>query len=123
MCVYTDSCTVSLLVTHVFVTVYRQGEYWKTSRRSLSSKLMKPNSVVEYLADVNAVTAEFIDRLRLLKAQRQDGASVGELTFEINKYTMEGKGRSQWKTTVSDSLKAKSHIYVEGTIYNIYTCI
>ncbi|PVD20886.1 hypothetical protein C0Q70_19049 [Pomacea canaliculata] len=70
-----------------------QGEYWKTSRRSLSSKLMKPNSVVEYLADVNAVTAEFIDRLRLLKAQRQDGASVGELTFEINKYTMEVVGR------------------------------
>lgn len=84
---------------------------------------MKPNSVVEYLADVNAVTAEFIDRLRLLKAQRQDGASVGELTFEINKYTMEGKGRSQWKITVSDSLKAKSHIYVEGTIYNIYMYI
>ena len=70
---------------------FRQGEYWKTSRRTLNPRLMKPQAAGEYIAGMNSTTEEFVARLRLLKAAQPDGRSVQQLPLEINKYTMEGE--------------------------------
>ncbi|KAK7114680.1 cytochrome P450 27C1-like [Littorina saxatilis] len=70
-----------------------QGEYWKTSRRTLNPKLMKPQFAGEYIEGMNSTTEEFITRLRELKAAQADGQSVRQLPLEINKYTMEAVGK------------------------------
>ena len=72
---------------------FRQGEYWKASRRTLNPKLMKPQAAGEYIAGMNSTTTEFINRLRHLKAAQPDGRSVRQLPLEINKFTMEGGGQ------------------------------
>ncbi|KAK7498803.1 hypothetical protein BaRGS_00009895 [Batillaria attramentaria] len=72
---------------------FTQGEYWKTSRRTMNTKLMKPHAVSDYFPDINSTTSEFIERVRLLKSQHRDGLSVSELPYEINKFTMEAVGK------------------------------
>jgi len=76
-----------LLVSRVFSS---EGEDWLKMRSVLRQLIMRPRDVAVFSDGVNEVVDDLIKRVRILRAQEPDGATVVNVNDLFFKYSMEG---------------------------------
>ena len=72
------------------VVFSREGEDWLKMRSVLRQLVMRPRDVALFSDDVNEVVDDLINRVRILRTQESDGATVLNVNDLFFKYAMEG---------------------------------
>ncbi|KAM6980117.1 cytochrome P450 27C1 [Aplochiton taeniatus] len=67
-----------------------EGDEWLKMRSVLRQLIMRPRDVAVFSDDVNAVVDDLVERLRVLRRQQKDGATVLNVNDLFFKYAMEG---------------------------------
>ncbi|XP_010793596.1 25-hydroxyvitamin D-1 alpha hydroxylase, mitochondrial-like [Notothenia coriiceps] len=67
-----------------------EGEDWLKMRSVLRQLVMRPRDVALFSDDVNEVVDDLINRVRILRTQESDGATVLNVNDLFFKYAMEG---------------------------------
>ena len=72
------------------VPISSEGEDWLKMRSVLRQLIMRPRDVAVFSDDVNQVVDDLIKRVRILRTQESDGATVLNVNDLFFKYAMEG---------------------------------
>lgn len=67
-----------------------EGEEWLKMRSVLRQLIMRPRDVAVFSDDVNEVVDDLVKRIRVLRTQQSDGATVLNMNDLFFKYAMEG---------------------------------
>ncbi|XP_010728264.2 cytochrome P450 27C1 [Larimichthys crocea] len=67
-----------------------EGDKWLKMRSVLRQLIMRPSDVAEFSDDVNNVVDDLIKRVRILRAEEPDRATVSNVNDLFFKYAMEG---------------------------------
>ena len=65
------------------------GEKWRRMRSQLDKQMMRPKQVANYTDDFNAVSEDFIKRLR--QVRRKDDNSVRHMDQELFNWSLESR--------------------------------